>query len=128
MIDLDYLISQIHYDIREECYTMSIHYTNGDVDDFLLHPDIFDLRSDHDDEDTFLLFYYGDLLYVIDLEYVFKIIFKEVWYNMKLKVLKNIIKDTDNGTVKVMDSITGEYYVVDSVELDVHKDILIKIV
>lgn len=47
---------------------------------------------------------------------------------MKLEVLKNIIKDTDNGVVKVQDSITGEYYVVDSVELDVHNDILIKIV
>lgn len=47
---------------------------------------------------------------------------------MKLKDLKQLIKDHDNGTVKVMDSITHEYFVVSEVEIDVHGDLLIKIV
>lgn len=47
---------------------------------------------------------------------------------MKLRDLKKIIKDNDNGTVKVMNSITKEYFVVDTVEIDVHGDLLIKIV
>ena len=47
---------------------------------------------------------------------------------MKLIDLKELIKDTDTGVIKVKDSITGEYYVVDDIELDVHGDILIKIV
>ena len=47
---------------------------------------------------------------------------------MKLKDLKEIIKDNDNGTVKVMNSITKEYFVVDEIIIDVHGDLLIKIV
>ena len=47
---------------------------------------------------------------------------------MKLRDLKKIIKDNDNGTVKVMNSITKEYFVVGTVEIDVHGDLLIKIV
>lgn len=47
---------------------------------------------------------------------------------MKLKDLKEIIKDNDNGIVQVKDSITGEYFVVDDIEIDVHGDLLIKIV
>lgn len=47
---------------------------------------------------------------------------------MKLKDLKEIIKDNDNGIVQVKDSITKEYFVVDTVEIDVHGDLLIKIV
>ena len=47
---------------------------------------------------------------------------------MKLKDLKEIIKDNNNGTVKVMDSITQEYFVVSELEIDVHGDLLIKIV
>lgn len=47
---------------------------------------------------------------------------------MKLKDLKKIIKDNDNGVIKVKDSITNEYFVVSDVEIDVHGDLLIKIV
>lgn len=48
---------------------------------------------------------------------------------MKLRDLKKIIKDTNNGgIVKVKDSITKEYFVVDIIEIDVHGDLLIKIV
>ena len=47
---------------------------------------------------------------------------------MKLNELKKLIKDNDNGTVKVQDSITKEYFVVSEVEIDVHGDLLIKIV
>lgn len=39
---------------------------------------------------------------------------------MKLHELKQLIKDNDNGVIKVKDSITKEYFVVDTVELDVH--------
>lgn len=47
---------------------------------------------------------------------------------MKFNELKQLIKDTDNGVIKVQDSITKEYFVVDTVEIDVHGDLLIKIV
>lgn len=47
---------------------------------------------------------------------------------MKLKELKELIKDTDRGVIKVKDSITHEYFVVDTVEIDVHGDLLITIV
>ena len=47
---------------------------------------------------------------------------------MKLRDLKKIIKDNDNGIIKVQDSITQEYFVVSDVEIDVHGDLLIKIV
>lgn len=47
---------------------------------------------------------------------------------MKLKDLKKLIKDNDNGVIKVKDSITQEYFVVSDVEIDVHGDLLIKIV
>lgn len=47
---------------------------------------------------------------------------------MKLKDLKKLIKDHDNGVIKVKDSITHEYFVVSDVEIDVHGDLLIKIV
>lgn len=47
---------------------------------------------------------------------------------MKLKDLKQIIKDHDNGVIKVKDSITHEYFVVSEIEIDVHGDLLIKIV
>ena len=47
---------------------------------------------------------------------------------MKLRDLKKIIKDHDNGIVQVKDSITGEYFVVDDIEIDVHGDLLIKTV
>ncbi len=47
---------------------------------------------------------------------------------MRFNELKQLIKDTDNGVIKVKDSITGEYYMVDTVELDVHGDLLISIV
>lgn len=47
---------------------------------------------------------------------------------MKLRDLKKIIKDNDNGIIKVQDSITQEYFVVSEVEIDVHGDLLIKIV
>lgn len=47
---------------------------------------------------------------------------------MKLDDLKQLIKDNDNGIVRVKDSITGEYFMVDTVELDVHGDLLIRIV
>ena len=47
---------------------------------------------------------------------------------MKLRDLKQLIKDNDNGVVKVQDSITKEYFVVSDVEIDVHGDLLIKIV
>ena len=47
---------------------------------------------------------------------------------MKLRDLKKIIKDYDNGIIKVQDSITQEYFVVSEVEIDVHGDLLIKIV
>lgn len=47
---------------------------------------------------------------------------------MKLKDLKELIKDHDNGIVRVKDSITKEYFVVDTIEIDVHGDLLIKIV
>ena len=47
---------------------------------------------------------------------------------MKFNELKQLIKDNDNGTVKVMDSITQEYFVVSELEIDVHGDLLIKIV
>ena len=47
---------------------------------------------------------------------------------MKFNELKQLIKDTDNGVIKVQDSITQEYFVVDTVEIDVHGDLLIKIV
>lgn len=48
--------------------------------------------------------------------------------NMKLIDLKNIIKDTDTGIIKVKDSITGEYYMVDDIVLDCHGDLVIKVV
>lgn len=47
---------------------------------------------------------------------------------MKLKDLKKIIKNNDNGMIKVKDDITQEYFVVSGVEIDVHGDLLIKIV
>lgn len=47
---------------------------------------------------------------------------------MKLIDLKKLIDNKDGGMIKVKDSITGEYYMVDSIELDVHKDLIIKIV
>lgn len=47
---------------------------------------------------------------------------------MKLVDLKQLIKDNDNGIVRVKDSITGEYFMVDDIEIDVHGDLLIKIV
>lgn len=47
---------------------------------------------------------------------------------MKLRDLKELIKDNDNGIIKVQDSITQEYFVVSDVEIDVHGDLLIKIV
>ena len=47
---------------------------------------------------------------------------------MKLKDLKKLIKDHDNGVIKVKDSITQEYFVVSEVVIDVHGDLLIKIV
>ena len=47
---------------------------------------------------------------------------------MKFNELKQLIKDTDNGIIKVQDSITQEYFVVSDVEIDVHGDLLIKIV
>lgn len=47
---------------------------------------------------------------------------------MKFNELKQLIKDTDNGVIKVQDSITKEYFMVDTVELDVHGDLLIRIV
>ena len=47
---------------------------------------------------------------------------------MKFNELKELIKDSDNGVIKVQDSITQEYFVVDTVEIDVHGDLLIKIV
>ena len=46
---------------------------------------------------------------------------------MKLNELKQLIKDNDNGTVKVMDSITHEYFVVSELEIDVHGDLLINV-
>lgn len=39
---------------------------------------------------------------------------------MKLRDLKQLIKDNDNGIVRVKDSITQEYFVVSDVEIDVH--------
>lgn len=47
---------------------------------------------------------------------------------MKFNELKQLIKDSDNGVIKVQDSITKEYFMVDTVELDVHGDLLIRIV
>lgn len=47
---------------------------------------------------------------------------------MKLRDLKQLIKDNDNGVIKVQDSITQEYFVVSDVEIDVHGDLLINIV
>ena len=47
---------------------------------------------------------------------------------MKLKDLKKIIKNNDNGMIKVKDDITQEYFVVSDVEIDVQGDLLIKIV
>lgn len=47
---------------------------------------------------------------------------------MKLVDLKQLIKDNDNGIVRVKDSITNEYFMVDDIEIDVHGDLLIKIV
>lgn len=47
---------------------------------------------------------------------------------MKLRDLKQLIKDNDNGVIKVKDSITQEYFVVSEIEIDVHGDLLIKIV
>ena len=47
---------------------------------------------------------------------------------MKLNELKQLIKDNDNGVIKVKDSITKEYFVVSELEIDVHGDLLIKIV
>ena len=47
---------------------------------------------------------------------------------MKLKDLKKIIKNNDNGVIKVKDDITQEYFVVSDVEIDVQGDLLIKIV
>ena len=46
---------------------------------------------------------------------------------MKLNELKQLIKDNDNGVIKVKDDITQEYFVVSDVEIDVHGDLLIKI-
>ena len=36
---------------------------------------------------------------------------------MKFNELKQLIKDTDNGVIRVQDSITGEYFMVDTVEI-----------
>lgn len=47
---------------------------------------------------------------------------------MKLNELKQLIKDNDNGVIKVKDDITQEYFVVSEIEIDVHGDLLIKIV
>lgn len=47
---------------------------------------------------------------------------------MRFNELKQLIKDKDNGVIKVQDSITKEYFVVDDIEIDVHGDLLIKIV
>ncbi len=47
---------------------------------------------------------------------------------MRFKELKELIKDSDNGVIRVQDSITKEYFVVDTVEIDVHGDLLIRIV
>lgn len=47
---------------------------------------------------------------------------------MKFNELKQLIKDTDNGVIRVQDSITNEYFMVDTVEIDVHGDLLIRIV
>ena len=47
---------------------------------------------------------------------------------MKLIDLKELIKDTDTGIIKVKHSINGKYYFIDDVEIDVHGDLLIKIV
>lgn len=47
---------------------------------------------------------------------------------MKLNELKQVIKDNDNGVIRVQDSITKEYFIVDTVEIDVHGDLLIRIV
>lgn len=46
----------------------------------------------------------------------------------RLIKLKQLIKDNDNGIVRVKNSITGEYFMVDDIEIDVHGDLLIKIV
>ena len=46
---------------------------------------------------------------------------------MKLDELKELIKDTDNGVIRVQDSITKEYFMVDTVEIDVHGDLLINV-
>lgn len=46
---------------------------------------------------------------------------------MKLKDLKKIIKNNGNGVIKVKDSITGEYFFVDDIEIDGHGDLLISI-
>lgn len=47
---------------------------------------------------------------------------------MKLEELKKLIKDSDNGEIKIKDLLTDVDYIVLSVELDVHGDLLIKIV
>lgn len=47
---------------------------------------------------------------------------------MKFNELKQLIKDKDNGVIRVQDSITKEYFMVDTVEIDVHGDLLIRIV
>lgn len=47
---------------------------------------------------------------------------------MKLEELKKLIKDSDNGEIKIKDLLTDVDCIVLSVELDVHGDLLIKIV
>lgn len=47
---------------------------------------------------------------------------------MRFNELKELIKDSDNGVIRIQDSITKEYFVVDTVEIDVHGDLLIRIV
>lgn len=47
---------------------------------------------------------------------------------MKLEELKKLIKDSDNGEIKIKDLLTDVDYIVLRVELDVHGDLLIKIV
>lgn len=51
-----------------------------------------------------------------------------VGIKMKLIDLKKLIDNKDGGMIKVQDSITGEYYMIDSIELDVHGDLEIRIV
>ena len=47
---------------------------------------------------------------------------------MKLIDLKKQIKEKETGIIKIKNSITGEYYMVDTIELDCHGDLVIKIV